>query len=105
MRVVVELHRQVRDDLVRWLVGRETDHTNRSMLVRVYLDELLRVLEETAGQPLGCVRVGTGEPQFYRWQYTDEVRIAYQIRTQRQGFLREISLRIIVTEILLEPAE
>jgi hypothetical protein len=75
------------------------------MLVHVYLDELMRVLEETAGQPLGCVRVGTGEPQFYRWQYTDEVRIGYQVRTQRQGFLRGISLRIIVTEILLEPAE
>jgi len=105
MRVVVELHRQVREDLERWLVGREADHTNRSMLVRVYLDELIRVLEETAGQPLGCIRMESGEPQSYRWQYTDEVQIGYQVRTQRQGLLRKLSVRIIVTEILLEPAE
>ena len=102
MRVVVQFHSQVEEDLNRWLVGTEPDDQNRRMLVRVYLDELSRVLQTTAGQPPDATRLSAAGPHRFRWQYTREAEITYIIRTEPARFLRSRETRIIVTAIRLE---
>jgi hypothetical protein len=102
MPVVVEFHRSVRDDLERWAGGSEPDDENRPLLVRTYLEELERVLADASGHPPGAIRVATGNPQVFRWRYTGEAEIVYEVRTTRQSPLYRTSVRIIVTQIRLE---
>ena len=105
MRVVVQFHEQVRDDLDEWLVGRAVEENDRRLLVRVYMQELVRVLRETEGAGPGAVRLTGVYPKTYTWRYTSEVEITYQVRHTGQGFLRPKLLRVVVTECRLVFAE
>lgn len=105
MPVVVQFHTQVEDDLDRWLEGREPDDENRRALVRVYVDELIRVLGTTAGQPPGAIRVNSTEPRRYEWVYTGELTVDYEVRTPPRRRFGFGTVRVIVTQIRPRSAE
>ena len=105
MQVLVQFHRQVEEDLDRWLSAGELDDENREALVDVYIEELIRVLQETVGEPDHAVRQNSSEPRLYRWRYTDEVEIDYVVKTRGPGLFRFRSVRIIVFEIRFEVSQ
>jgi hypothetical protein len=104
MRVVVQFHSQVQDELERWLAG-DDEGPERRALVRVYVDELVNRLRESRGKGPGAVLINRADPRLYRWQYTGEVELVYEVRLEGQGFFRPDLLRIIVTQIRLRSAE
>jgi hypothetical protein len=105
MNVVVQFHERVEEELEHWLAGHEEDDAERRALVRHYVDELVRRLGENEGVPPEAVRLGTSEPPSYRWRYTGEVFIEFQVRQESGGFFRSKRVRVIVTRIRLVPSE
>lgn len=101
MQIDVQFHRNVTDDLRRWATGGDGADDVREGLVQVFVDELVRVLTETAGEPPGAVRVNTSEPRVYSWTYTGEVTLTYEVRTPVRRLFRFGPVRIIVREIRL----
>jgi hypothetical protein len=105
MRVTVEFHRQVEDDLRQWLTADQPNNMSRQAFVPVFIDELKRILAETRGKAPGAVLNTSSDPRVYSWRYTGELQIVYEVRFEPGKFLRPGHLRIIITELLLESAE
>lgn len=104
MRVSVQFHERVADDLDRWLAGDQPDDAERAALVRLYVEELVRRLTEAGGVPPGAVRLGRAEPAAYRWRYTGEAVIEFQVRDEPGRFFQSRRVRVIVTRIRLVTA-
>jgi hypothetical protein len=95
MRVTVKVHVSAQEQLREWIEGRDDDPNSES-LNRVYLHELIRILEENAGEIAQAVCVGEYEPKTYRWQYTDDVAVEFMVKTARKFPIGSVR-RIVIT--------
>jgi hypothetical protein len=95
MRVSVTIHETAREQFEDWLRGEEDD-TNRGRLNRIYAEELIRILAETAGEVPQAVCVRDDEPKVYWWRYSDEMTVTFMVKKERMLALGRVR-RIIIT--------
>jgi hypothetical protein len=96
MHVRVSIHRSAENDLRAW-VHREAEDEEREALIRLFVEELVRVLETQGGQIPAAERVGTGTPPVYWWRYTGEIGVQFLVRDERRTLFRGSRRRVIVT--------
>lgn len=101
MRVTVRIHEDMAADMAAWVLLPPGPASDRRLLLRLFLDDILDRLERHRGRPPGAVRYPGWEPPLFEWAYSPDLWVRYAVRDEGRLWWR--ALRITVLRLASEP--